>query len=220
MAPLTGPREEAETHNLSIPQSSTAAARYKTVLDGAAARLLARWRAVWATDREARVHPLVDTSGRVPVASGSDADAATPDAVVGKDLYNGSTWDRERANTEETAVASAARTASGDGSDLTNRNAKGAVVTLDVTAATGTTPTLDVKIVAKDALSGKYVDIPGASFSQKTGTGTDTLVVYPGVAETANRSVSDVLPRTWRVSWTIGGTTPSFTFSVGVSYVR
>ncbi len=36
----------------------------------------------------------------------------------------------------------------------------------------------------------------------------------------ANAAVSYPLPRNYRLAWTIGGTTPSFTFSVGAQYVK
>jgi hypothetical protein len=109
---------------------------------------------------------------------------------------------------------SAARTATVNGSDVNNWRHRGVRLWLDITVVSGTTPTLDVKVQSKDHISGKYVDIPSAAFVQKTATGSDDLLVYPGVAETANRSVSDVLPKTFRVVATIGGTTPSFTFSL------
>lgn len=117
---------------------------------------------------------------------------------------------------EFTVAASAARTATLTGSDQTNEGWRGVVLTLDITAWNATT--LDVKAQMKDATSGKYVDIPGAAFAQKSGTGTDTLVIYPGIGETANRSVSDVLPATWRIVGTQVGT--SVTYSVGASLIR
>lgn len=115
-----------------------------------------------------------------------------------------------------TVLGSAARTASGNSGDM-DHNKVGIMLFLSITAASGTTPTLDVKLQAKDPTSGTYIDVPGAAFAQKTAAGTDSLVIYPGVAATANRSVSTVLPNLWRLVWTIGGTTPSFTFSVGAS---
>lgn len=118
-----------------------------------------------------------------------------------------------------TVFSSAARTATEDSADQVHAGYRGVHLVLDITVVSGTTPTLDVKLQRKDETSGKYVDIPGAAFAQKTGTGTDDLVVYPGVAETANRSVSDILSEAWRVVATIGGTTPSFTFSLAGSYV-
>ena len=122
-------------------------------------------------------------------------------------------------NHEFTVFAPAARTASANSTDLENRAAKGIHLILDVTAASGTTPTLDVKVQRKCPLSDAYVDVPSGAFAQKTTTGTDDLVIYPGVAETANRSVSDVISSQWRVVATIAGTTPSFTFTVAGSYI-
>jgi hypothetical protein len=75
-------------------------------------------------------------------------------------------------------------------------------VCLDVTAVSGTSPTLDVYVEAKDQLSSKYKVV-----WQQTGiTGTGTFW-------------SDVLTLPYkyvRVRWVIGGTSPSFTFSVGL----
>lgn len=119
-------------------------------------------------------------------------------------------------NRECTVLASAARTATTSSDDQENSGWRGVLLTLDITAWNATS--LDVKVQMKDATSGKYVDIPSAAFAQKTGTGTDTLVIYPGVAETANRSVSDVIPATWKVVATQVGT--SATYSVGASYIR
>lgn len=123
------------------------------------------------------------------------------------------------ANNKVTIAASAARTTSSDSGALQNASAKGILITLDITAASGTTPTLDVKVQRYDATSAKYVDLPGAAFAQKTGTGTDDLVIYPGIGETANRSVSDVLGEDYKVVWTIAGTTPSFTFTLGAQFI-
>lgn len=117
---------------------------------------------------------------------------------------------------EQTVAASAARTATLTGADQTNEGWRGVVLTLDITVWNATS--LDVKVQMKDVVSGQYVDIPGAAFAQKTGTGTDTLVIYPGIAETANRSVSDVLPPRWRIVGTQVGT--SVTYSVGACYIR
>lgn len=132
---------------------------------------------------------------------------------------DGVTATKEIKNDALTVFTSAARTTTTNGSDLTNVGARGVMLVLDVTAASGTTPTLDVKLQYKDPVSGKYVDIPGAAFAQKTGTGTDSLLVYPGVAETANREVSTHLGKSWRAVATIGGTTPSFTFTLAGSYL-
>jgi hypothetical protein len=121
---------------------------------------------------------------------------------------------------EVTVFASAARAATANSSSIANQDGyRGVVLTLDITAASGTAPTLDVKIQRYDAESGKWVDLTGAAFAQKTATGTSDLTIYPSIAETANVSVSDVLGAVWRAVATIAGTTPSFTFSLGACYV-
>lgn len=73
-----------------------------------------------------------------------------------------------------------------------------AVFYLNVTAASGTTPTLDV--VIEDTIDGTNWDTV-ASFTQATTTGRE-------VRRASNFS------RYMRVSYTLGGTTPDFTFSV------
>ncbi len=119
---------------------------------------------------------------------------------------------------EITLLTSVARTATATGSDTTNVEAKGLLLFLDITVVTGTTPTLDLDVQWKDPVASKYITI--GSFAQQTGTGTLDLLIYPGTVESANRKVSHVLPVTWRLNWTIGGTaTPTFTFSVGANYL-
>lgn len=124
------------------------------------------------------------------------------------------------ANNKVTISASSAKTATGNSGAIANPGgAKGIHLVLNITAASGTTPTLDVKVQRFDQTSGNWVDLPSAAFAQKNTTGTDDLVIYPGIAETANRSVSDVVGEEIQVVWTIGGTTPSFTFSIGATWI-
>jgi hypothetical protein len=130
-------------------------------------------------------------------------------------LFNGSTWDRKRNNTEETVLASAARTATTNSTDFTNYNAKGAHFIIDVTAITDT-PSVVVTIQGKDSVSGEYYDI--LESVAITATGTTILKVYPGIGAVANGSASDILPRTYRVSITHADA-DSITYSVGANLV-
>jgi hypothetical protein len=118
-----------------------------------------------------------------------------------------------------TVFTSVARTATENSIPQGARGHRGVRLTLDITAASGTNPTLDVKVQSYNETGDDWVDLPGAAFAQKTTTGTDDLTVYPGIAETANRSVSDVLSTTWRAVATIAGTGPSFTFSLGADLI-
>ena len=112
-----------------------------------------------------------------------------------------------RKSSQKIPIASAARTASGvqlltgfpaDWDEL--------ALFLDVTAVTGTTPTLDVVYEVSDPQGNWYTH---TSFTQATATTTERK------AATAPIGVNG------RISWTIGGTdTPTFTFSVGVEVKR
>jgi hypothetical protein len=102
-----------------------------------------------------------------------------------------------------TLRASSAATASGD-SKLTPEKVtqfKEGDFFLDVTAASGTTPTLNVSIVTKDPISGKWFTL--VSFTQATGVTTE------------RKPITVNLGAFLAATWTIGGTTPSFTFSIG-----
>jgi len=108
--------------------------------------------------------------------------------------------DYNNGQTIETPVASAARTSSNNSGPLLHFGlAKTIRAQLDVTAASGTTPTLDV--VIEDTLDGTNWNTVG-TFTQKTTTGRQVI------------DITGLFAGTLRVRWTIGGTTPSFTFSV------
>lgn len=78
-----------------------------------------------------------------------------------------------------------------------------AVAYLNVTAASGTTPTLDVKIQGQDPVSGTWFDT-GSAFAQKTTTGSERI------------SITSLPDATIRAVSTITGTTPSFTYTVSL----
>lgn len=95
--------------------------------------------------------------------------------------------------------------------DQNLEDCRGTRIMLDVSAVAAG-GTLDVKVQVKDRVSGNYVDLPNASFTQKVGTGTDELTIYPGIAASANRAVSSVLSMTWRVVATVA--VAAVTFSI------
>lgn len=99
--------------------------------------------------------------------------------------------------------ASAARTATGNGTLEVNvaEYTQGAFY-LKVSAASGTSPTLDVKIQEYDDLSASWFDT-GTAFTQATGTTTE------------RKTITSLLGSRVRIVYTIGGTSPSFTFTVG-----
>lgn len=102
-------------------------------------------------------------------------------------------------------AASAARTTSGSSAVVGGFGDKVTLrAQLDVTAVSGTSPTLDV--VIEDTLDGTTWNTVG-TFAQKVAAGREVVNI--------TTPFSDQL----RVRWTVAGTTPSFTFSV-VGYVE
>jgi hypothetical protein len=118
-----------------------------------------------------------------------------------------------------TIEASAARTTTANGTTITNASGRGAMFYINVTAATGTTPSLVAQLQVQDPVSLNFIDIVGAATPAITATGLSMLTVCPGISEAANTRVAQGLPRTFRFRWTITGTTPSFTFSIGAQYL-
>lgn len=147
------------------------------------------------------------------------ANATTPTAGAAQLFFNGTTWDRQRGNFNTTTGDTGAKTATGNGATQTNYNAVGATVVFNIGAVTGTTPTLVLKLQGSADGGTTWYDIPGASTASLTASGVTVLQLYPGLTPVANAALSAPLPRTWRVVWTIGGTTPSFTITnVQVAY--
>jgi hypothetical protein len=111
----------------------------------------------------------------------------------------------------ENVVTSAARTATGNSGTLTGYGPAASLrAQLNVTAASGTTPTLDV--VIQDSVDGGTNWNTIGTFAQKTTTGREVINILPLKAESA--TFQPIFSDTLRVLWTIGGTTPSFTFAV------
>lgn len=115
---------------------------------------------------------------------------------------------QQRKTETSTLLASAARTTSGSSAELDTSDFREVVVYLNVTAASGTTPTLDLKAQSLDPVSGVWMDVPSGGLTQKTAAGTELKVVSSGLGARL------------RISYTIAGTTPSFTFSIGAAGKR
>ncbi len=97
-------------------------------------------------------------------------------------------------------IESLARTTNGNSGDLRASGGNSVRAQLNVTAATGTSPTLNVLI--EDSVDGGINYNTIGTFAQKTAAGREVI------------SITTPFSETLRVSWTIAGTNPSFTFSV------
>jgi uncharacterized integral membrane protein len=70
---------------------------------------------------------------------------------------------------------------------------------VDITTVSGTSPTLDLTIQTE--INGKWVALPGVSIAQQTAANALAVALTN-------------FGKKIRLSWTVGGTSPSFTFSL------
>ena len=166
----------------------------------------------------------INADTEMPAAAAAADAAGNPTApfILGAAMrFNGASWDRMRNNINTSTGDTGAKTATGNGATQTNYNASGAIIVFNIGTVSGTTPTCVFKVQGSTDGGTTWFDVPGAVTPSITASGTYVLAVYPSVTPAANAAVSFPIPRTWRVVWTIGGTTPSFTITnVQVAYVN
>ncbi|KKL12244.1 hypothetical protein LCGC14_2537720 [marine sediment metagenome] len=109
-------------------------------------------------------------------------------------------------NVPTVEVASAARTTSGDSGYTPVASLLGQdtlILLLDVTAQSGTTPTLDVSV--EWSMDGGSTFAPG-----------DTADAFVQIAAATGAKVKDfaIKGSGYRIVWAIAGTSPSYTFAV------
>lgn len=104
-------------------------------------------------------------------------------------------------------VASAARTANGNGSSFSTAGIDSLEATLVISARSGTTPTLDVVLQTSTDGGSTFYDLSPA-FPQQNATTSGVGRVIAGLGEVSR----------WK--WTVGGTTPSFTFAISATADR
>jgi hypothetical protein len=170
--------------------------------------------------------PMIPFSPGSTAASSQNDGASNPTVgTTGANQFefNGTTWDRVRGNASAVAVdLTGARTTSGNGVTATNYDATGAFIQVNVTGApTGTTPTAVFRVqYSVDGTNFLDLDLTNAVTPSITAAGQYVIKVFPGIPSVAAGSCNSPLPRTWRLAWTIGGGTPSFTFVSHVTYIR
>ena len=118
-----------------------------------------------------------------------------------------SRWYQDVERRTDADVASAARTTTATGTAFNCDSAFTVLASLNVSAASGTSPTLDVRL--ETTADGGTTWYTVGSFPQQTGvTATPVARVLAPLGSQA------------RFAWTVAGTTPSFTFGVTVSADR
>jgi hypothetical protein len=179
------------------------------------------------------------TAGNMNVTAavtGDTAAAASADALanptikqIGADLmnFNGTSWDRQRANVNVTMGDTGAKVTSFAGATQTNFNARGAKIMVLLGAVTGTITTFTAQLQMSPDGGTTWLNFGPASTSFTPVSGNTILFdVYPtnetvagatpaalttGATQTVQ--INGVLPRTWRLNYVIVGTSPSITFT-------
>lgn len=120
-------------------------------------------------------------------------------------------------NQENAAIiAHAAASVGVTGTDYNSTNANGLILFINITAITGTAPTLTVTLQGRTPLGFYYTILASAAL---TATGLTVLRVYPGLVAAANLVANDILPAGFRVVTAIGGTTPAVTATISAVQV-
>ena len=179
----------------------------------------------------------VGVTGYPTAAASADALANPTITQVGAPAmnYNTSTWDRVRNNVNTTTGDTGAKTATFNGATQTNFNARGAYITCLCSTVSGTTPTMNLQLQWSPDAGTTWLNYGAATTNITTTGNTASFLVYPTqfndpktttiaaitIGATASKYINGVLPRTWRIVYTIGGTTPSFTITATyVNYVN
>jgi hypothetical protein len=189
--------------------------------------------------------PLVAQSGTWTVGvTGYPTAAASADALANPTVtqvgaaelrFNGTTWDRARNNVNTTTGDTGTKTASFTGATVTNYDARGAYITVLCGTVSGTSPTLVAQLQWSPDVGTTWLNI-GPATTAITATGnTATIAIYPAnlsqtagatpanltTGATATTAINAPLPKTWRLNYTITGTTPSFAVTaVYVNYIN
>jgi hypothetical protein len=93
-----------------------------------------------------------------------------------------------------------------------NQSSKGIKLVIDITALSGTLPTLTVTLRGYDPTTGKsYTILASAALAAQA---TTVLSVYPGLTAASNLVANDHLPLHWDVSVLVVGTLPAVTANI------
>ena len=199
--------------------------------DGSATDTLptpANFTAVSPTGFPGSVLMTMANSGNIGVtknaATQADGDSGN-NTLASQGLYNNSTFDRQRGNTEGVLLASAARTAFTQSAEQVNYNARGVNVWVYVTAKAAST-TLDLYIASFDPVSSIVTYEARVLGWVATANSGQSLQLYPGATTLAATTYgyqriareAGALSRRWYFQ-VVPSDANSVTYSAGYSYI-
>ena len=141
--------------------------------------------------------------------------------------YNGTTMDRIHGNWNTTTGDTGAKIANGNGATQTNFDSRGATITVLLGTVTGTFTTFQTQLQWSPDAGTTWLNygVAQTNLTTPVSGNTFTFQVYPTTqtsstpGSTQSVLINNVLPRTWRITWTIAGTSPSATITgVYVNY--
>lgn len=149
--------------------------------------------------------------------SNADVDGTTASKALlaGNGLFNGTNFDRQRGNQDGTSILSASGiTITMTSGDITNFNARGAVIVLNMSnVGTGS---VTLAIQGKEPISGQYYPI--LTGLAVTTNSVNVYRVYPGLTAVANVTANDILPRRFRAVVTANNANAT-TYTVACMFV-
>lgn len=112
-----------------------------------------------------------------------------------------------------TLITHTAASAGVSGPVFPTNTGAGLLVFINITAITGTTPTLTVTLRGSidGGATNTYTILASAALNA---TGLTVLRVYPGLTAAANLTANDVAPGWCQITTAIGGTTPAVTATI------
>lgn len=112
-----------------------------------------------------------------------------------------------------TIITHTAASAGVTGPIIDTQSGLGLLLFINVTAISGTSPTLTVTLkgLIDEAATASYTILASAALNA---TGLTVLKVYPGLTAAANTVANDVVPGRCQIVTAIGGTGPSVTATI------
>lgn len=166
---------------------------------------------------------LVNADGSINTVLTGSTQADGAGSFIPSLGYNGVTYDRQRNNNSGILLASGERSVNTSSANIVNYNAKGIIVFLNTTIASGTGG-IKVLILGIDPITGKTIQL-NADPTALVGVGVYGYILYPGSSITTGagqyfvvQNTLSVLPRTFKINVSHGDAT-NYTYSVGYSLI-
>jgi hypothetical protein len=182
------------------------------------------------------IEDAVNRGVRAAVAAAADGAANAVGQIVNAQqaAFNGATWDRCHGNWRTTTGDTGAKTATFNGITQTNYDAVGAFICIRLGTVTGTTPAMTPQLQWSPDAGTTWINLGTTAPNLTASNQLGLIMIGPtnwsqaagatpaNLVSGANSllALNAFLPRTWRMAFTIGGTTPSLTITaIDVNYI-